>query len=74
MNEVSPCKGCADRHTACHGSCEKYKEWRDRYHAQQKYFEANKNRWQSPWTADGERRTRRNLKFGAIGHKQGGVQ
>ena len=74
MNETSPCKGCIDRHTACHGSCEKYKAWRDRYHAQQKHFEVNKNRWQSPWTANGESRYRRDHKFGASGHKQGGVQ
>lgn len=25
---MCPCKGCDDRHTACHGKCEKYIEWR----------------------------------------------
>lgn len=23
-----PCKDCPDRHTACWGGCERYKEWR----------------------------------------------
>ena len=26
--EMSPCKGCTDRHEACWGKCEKYKEWK----------------------------------------------
>lgn len=74
MNEISPCKGCADRHTACHDSCEAYKGWRDRYHAQQKHLDANKNRWQTPWSAARERTTQRYLKFGEGGFKQGGSQ
>ena len=24
----SPCKGCEDRHTACHDHCEKYAQWK----------------------------------------------
>lgn len=24
----APCKGCADRHTACHDHCAKYAEWK----------------------------------------------
>ena len=24
----APCKGCADRHTACHDHCEKYAKWK----------------------------------------------
>ena len=28
--EVSPCKGCTDRFTACHDKCEKYKAWKSR--------------------------------------------
>lgn len=74
MMETSPCKGCTDRHTACHDSCEAYKEWRDRYHAQQKHYEANKARWLTPWTANRESRVRRDLKFGNSGHKRGGDQ
>ena len=26
--EISPCKGCNERFTACHDKCEKYKEWK----------------------------------------------
>ena len=45
MRETAPCKGCSDRCTACHGSCEKYKEWGNRYHAQLKHLEENKYRF-----------------------------
>lgn len=24
MNTKAPCKDCADRHTACHGDCQRY--------------------------------------------------
>lgn len=50
MNKMAPCKGCADRHTACHGKCEAYQEWRDEYHAQKKYLEDTKDRMYVPMT------------------------
>jgi hypothetical protein len=25
---IAPCKGCEERHQACHSTCEKYKEWK----------------------------------------------
>ena len=28
--EMSPCKGCTERHEACWGKCEKYKSWKSR--------------------------------------------
>lgn len=28
--DISPCKDCKDRHHACHGSCDRYKEWKQR--------------------------------------------
>ncbi len=28
----APCKGCADRHTACHDHCEKYAKWKAEVH------------------------------------------
>ena len=30
MNDTytSPCKGCEDRHTACHDTCTKYADWK----------------------------------------------
>lgn len=73
MNEMSPCKGCTERHTACHGSCEKYKAWADRYHAQQKHLDDMKTRWQIPWSDSRERATRSFLKTGPIRGK-GGMQ
>lgn len=63
--------GCTNRHTACHGSCEAYKEWRDRYHAQQKHLEVNKSRWQAPFTVAGEQRHRSYLKYGPGSFKGG---
>ena len=55
MREDSPCRGCEDRHTACHGSCEKYKAWKDRDLAQKKHLEDNKNRFSVPMTASREK-------------------
>ena len=74
MNEISPCKGCPNRHTACHDSCDAYKEWRNRYHAQQKHLEANKNRYQPLWSAARERAYRDNTSFGGYVRKTGGMQ
>lgn len=74
MNEISPCKGCTERYTACHDYCEKHKDWLDRYRAQQKHLESNRNRWGTPWSAAMESRFRSNIKFGTGGHKQGGMQ
>ena len=28
IRDKPPCKGCVDRHTACHDKCAKYKEWK----------------------------------------------
>ena len=74
MNENAPCKGCPNRHPACHDSCKAYQDWRNRYHAQQKHLEINKARFQTPWSPAKETRARSYSKFGAYGHKQGGVQ
>ncbi len=72
--EMSPCKGCTDRHTACHGSCDRYKEWVDRYHAEQKHYDDHKSRFCIPRTASRDKACRRELRFGAYGHKYGGNQ
>ena len=55
MNETAPCKDCTERHTGCHGSCEKYKEWQERYRAQQKHLADNRNRWSIPLTSAREK-------------------
>ncbi len=73
MNEYSPCMGCDQRHPTCHGSCEKYLEWRDRYHAQQKHLEDNRHRFDRPWSESREKGTRSFLKFGP-GSQRGGLQ
>ena len=26
---IAPCKGCEDRYVGCHGSCQKYMDWRE---------------------------------------------
>ena len=28
IRDNPPCKDCTDRNTACHGSCDRYKEWK----------------------------------------------
>lgn len=28
VSNISPCKGCADRHTAYHDHCDKYAKWK----------------------------------------------
>lgn len=30
IHEIAPCKDCADRHEACWGGCDRYKEWKKR--------------------------------------------
>lgn len=33
-----PCKDCPDRHTGCHGHCEKYKQFKIRTNEQKEKF------------------------------------
>jgi hypothetical protein len=80
MIEPCPCKDCPERFAACSGKCPKdergefgYKAWKARYRAQQKHLDDTKFRWQAPWTADRERRSRQDIKFGSV-HKTGGEQ
>ena len=74
MRENSPCKGCTDRHTACHGGCGKYQAWLDRYHAQQKYLNDNRYRFSIPRSASRDELDKNRSKFGAHTRKQGGEQ
>lgn len=34
-NKVAPCKGCAERHSACHDHCAKYAEWKAEYQTEE---------------------------------------
>lgn len=27
-HDIAPCKGCTDRHSCCHDTCERYKTWK----------------------------------------------
>lgn len=73
MIETAPCKGCADRCTACHASCDKYKEWQERYHAQKKYLEDARNRWKIPMTVSREKAFEKYYPDGSAGHRRGGI-
>ena len=71
MNEISPCKGCTERNPGCHGSCDRYKEWKERYDAQQEHLKANRYRMLIPMTDARESAYRTHQKFGAGGRKYG---
>ena len=73
MNEISPCMDCPDRHPGCHGSCEKYMAWHERYQAQQTYLADNKYRFCIPESAAREKRNTHYTKHPVSGHK-GGIQ
>lgn len=74
MMENSPCKDCTERHTACHGSCEKYKEWLERYHAQQKHLTEMRNRFEIPHTEAREAAVRGYIKSGKRLFNHGGMK
>lgn len=38
----SPCLDCPDRHRACHDSCEKFKDFHERYMAEKQRIEQEK--------------------------------
>lgn len=43
IRDTPPCKGCPDRRTACHDSCDGYKEWKrrlDEVNKRRKEYEA----------------------------------
>ena len=75
MNMTSPCKGCTNRHTACHGKCDVYQEWRDEYHARMKYLEETKDRLYVPLTESRRRAYTRSFnQRGRDKHYKGGWQ
>ena len=74
MSGISPCKGCPDRYPGCHGSCEKYKEWSDLYHAEKAHLEKARTRFYTPWTASKESAIRNNIRYASVVRKKGGDQ
>lgn len=51
LSDVSPCKDCAERHTACHDHCQRYKDWKAEMEkvkeARAKYLDTKDQEWQS---------------------------
>jgi Fe-S-cluster-containing dehydrogenase component len=71
MIDHNPCKGCTERHLACHDSCEKYKEWRDQYQAQEKSLKAHRSRWYTPRSDARDKRDDYHIKHPTKGRKGG---
>lgn len=67
----NPCKGCTERHRACHDSCEKYKEWHDQYQAQEQHLKAQRSRWYIPRSEARDRADDRIIKHPIKGRKGG---
>ena len=72
MKENAPCKGCSERHIACHDSCDRFKEWKERYHAQQQHLKENSDRFCIPSSVAREKIREHYIKFGDPHYKQGG--
>lgn len=51
-----PCKDCEERHTACHDTCQRYKDWKAYAH---KIKDAKKT-YEEDWRADYQEMNRRN--------------
>lgn len=44
----NPCKGCTERHPACHDHCETYQHWAAQSRAEQQHLKEQKARWYIP--------------------------
>lgn len=51
-----PCRNCEERHTACHDSCQRYKDWK----AEAQKIKAAKKAYEEDWREDYEAMNRRN--------------
>lgn len=74
MNENSPCKGCTEKYEACHDHCDKYKEWKERYQAQQKYLRDNRYRMSIPMSHAREKTRDHYIKHPVKNYKGGDMQ
>ena len=45
----APCKGCEERHTACHDHCAKYAEWRTALHEEKARYKEYKQQRREDW-------------------------
>lgn len=71
MIDPCPCKGCTDRHTACHDHCEKYQEWSGQHHAEQDDLKTQRSRWYTPRSAARDKADDHNIKHPIKGRKGG---
>ena len=46
---ISPCKGCADRHTACHDQCAKYAQWKAEHQKSEAQKKEYKKQLREDW-------------------------
>lgn len=44
LNLASPCKGCEERHSGCHGECEEFVAWKKEYEQRKEEIIKAKNR------------------------------
>ncbi len=51
MIDPNPCKGCTERHPACHDHCEDYQRWAAQSRAEQQHLKEQKDRWHIPYSA-----------------------
>jgi hypothetical protein len=71
MNENAPCLNCPEKYPGCHDHCDKYKEWKERYQAQQKHLADNKYRMCIPRSHARDSIQDHYIKHPVKGHKGG---
>ena len=54
-SDEAPCKGCADRHTACHDHCVRYAEWRLALHKMKDQYKEYKRQKYEEWLRSEQR-------------------
>lgn len=45
IDDINPCKGCLNRYIGCHGSCDKFAEWRAELEREKKLKRMNDARY-----------------------------
>ena len=59
MTNVPPCKNCVERHTACHGSCDKYKIWYEWQTSRKQQYKESVIARYNPWSHAREKAARK---------------
>lgn len=68
-----PCKGCEERHEACHGTCERYKAWRAELDRIKENAYKEKKRYDT-MSAASKREIWRNARYGRQQHSRSGQE